>query len=253
MYNDASSSKYKDMGVTLQLVCRVVITLYLNSPTETIAEILVVAVTGTAVVHQDSTRYSVLIITVVGIGSKLYQWQQTMSLLQHGKLMADKAALKQRELLIHAELGHQTVVYDAFMTRTKAELLELKVNRLKLQLLTATSSAISEGPSAVIRQAREREAWTERWLVPNLKTDDDSRNAKIPCLAVSTPDGICFTAHMLRGASLGKEMKLKPGSHAFVKLADEDCIRVNVMACEFGEASGHPKLANEQPVLYAGV
>ena len=178
--------------------------------------------------------------------------QTTRSHAQVLQLMADRARQQHQEILAKAEIAHQVAVSEALMERTKAELLEAQVARLKLQLLTSASSAISEGPNRVIREAREREAWTERWLAPNLNTDDDSRNATMLCLAVSTLDGLCFTAHMLRGASLGKEMKLKPGSHAFVKVAGEDHIRMNLMACEFGEASGHPKLANEQPVLYAG-
>ena len=62
-----------------------------------------------------------------------------------------------------------------------------------------------------------------------------------------------FTANILRGGTLGREMKLKPGSHAFVKVAAEDHLRVNITTCEFGNAAGHPKLANEQPVLFAGI
>jgi hypothetical protein len=51
---------------------------------------------------------------------------------------------------------------------------------------------------------------------------------------------------------LGKEKKIKPGSHAFVAMEGEPFIRVSVMAAEFGAAAGHPQLGKEEPVLYAG-
>jgi hypothetical protein len=54
------------------------------------------------------------------------------------------------------------------------------------------------------------------------------------------------------GNALGKEKNIKPGSHAFVAMEGEPFIRVSVMAAEFGAAAGHPQLANEKPVLYAG-
>lgn len=47
-------------------------------------------------------------------------------------------------------------------------------------------------------------------------------------------------------------VRLRPGSHAFVVMANEPYLRVNLMASEFGTACGHPVLAAERSTLYAG-
>ena len=47
-------------------------------------------------------------------------------------------------------------------------------------------------------------------------------------------------------------IRIRPGSHAFVRVVGEPYLRVGLFAATFGEACGHRQLANEQPVLYAG-
>merc|ERR1712054_620198 len=38
----------------------------------------------------------------------------------------------------------------------------------------------------------------------------------------------------------------------FAKVAHEKCLRICIVPCEFGDAAGHPNLATEHGVLYAG-
>ena len=45
---------------------------------------------------------------------------------------------------------------------------------------------------------------------------------------------------------------LRTGSHAFVRCDHERGVRVVRQAMPFGDAQGHQRLADEQPVLYAG-
>jgi len=104
--------------------------------------------------------------------------------------------------------------------------------------------------SRVSRPAEVCHAWTEKWQTLNGETSEV--NIRIPCAACYTEDGHTFKANMLRPKGMGKPVHLKPGSHPFVKIAGEDFLRVGLMSAEFGSASGHPQLAAEQPVLFAG-
>lgn len=46
--------------------------------------------------------------------------------------------------------------------------------------------------------------------------------------------------------------QLRPGAHPFVRCVGERFLRVGTASAPFGQASGHPLLAGEGPVLYAG-
>lgn len=46
--------------------------------------------------------------------------------------------------------------------------------------------------------------------------------------------------------------QLRPGSHPFVRCIGERFLRVGTASAAFGDASGHPLLAGDGPVLYAG-
>ena len=74
----------------------------------------------------------------------------------------------------------------------------------------------------------------------------------LPCLAVTSADGVKLNARALGGTGLGAANPITAGSHPFVKLAGEGFLRVGRTAFAFGEACGHPTLAKETPVLYAG-
>lgn len=52
--------------------------------------------------------------------------------------------------------------------------------------------------------------------------------------------------------SVRRNVKMPAGSHAFVVVPGEEHLRMTMHAAPFGTASGHPQLADERPVLYAG-
>jgi len=106
----------------------------------------------------------------------------------------------------------------------------------------------------VQRDAKVASAWPDgeqQWHHATGE-QDIGNGPKLPCLATSSEDGRTFTANLLRATGLGKEMVIKPGSHAFVVVKGEPYTRVGTMAHPFGEASGHPQLASEKQVLFAG-
>ena len=80
---------------------------------------------------------------------------------------------------------------------------------------------------------------------------------KIPCLAVTIDASHNGCAHILRSSGIGRAMTIKPGTHAFVALQQDTFdkkpfFRVTLMSFAFGSSCGHPNLANEQDVLFAG-
>merc|ERR1712196_236337 len=76
-----------------------------------------------------------------------------------------------------------------------------------------------------------------------------------PCLAVTiSPDGTdALECKLWKDGALGRNMRLKPGVHAFVKAGDP-FLRVSLHTDEFGYVSGHPHLVDrsETNVMYAG-
>mmetsp|Transcript_4364 Transcript_4364/g.11313 ORF Transcript_4364/g.11313 Transcript_4364/m.11313 type:complete len:265 (-) Transcript_4364:77-871(-) len=52
--------------------------------------------------------------------------------------------------------------------------------------------------------------------------------------------------------SVRRGVSLAEGSHAFVVVPGERRLRVSPHTADFGTASGHPHLANERPVIFAG-
>jgi hypothetical protein len=129
-------------------------------------------------------------------------------------------------------------------------LLESEIERLKLQVL----SGVPITPAAIVRDAKVVEAWTGSWTKP-MSRNDSYPDVKFSCLA-AYPDAqgnsvSCRWLH--RGRSLGEDLvQLIPGSHAFVKMHNEAFLRLSPVGTQFGTASGHPQLADEKPVLYAG-
>ena len=101
-----------------------------------------------------------------------------------------------------------------------------------------------------------REAWRldDDMVVASEDTCRVGENApRAPCMAcVFDHSSGKFTAQLLRSTGVGKNRPLKIGSHAFVRCYNEDFLRVNVLAMEWNEGCGHPMLANETPVLFAG-
>ena len=74
----------------------------------------------------------------------------------------------------------------------------------------------------------------------------------MPC-AAAILEGRLLKTRMLTKSGLGREIALKPGSHAFVMVLGDSYLRISLMACEvFGSACGHPQLGDESPVMFAG-
>jgi len=251
MLNQGLDPGFKDMGILLQMVIRGTICMFVHGPCETLAGVMAVGVTGLCIAHEQSTKALILVIaTVVGC-RRIMQWQTILSgmrmmeataetiIMQHNQLLEDTAAKRLAKKLADAE------------EQTQEKLLNMQMQVLEARLASPNCVQASE---QLTRPASCAEAWTQQWLAPS--TVSRANGGAVPvkglCLAVTSEDGQHFRANKLFKGVLGSTMKLKAGSHAFVKVAGEDHIRVNVLTCEFGEACGHPSLACEQPVLYAG-
>jgi len=168
---------------------------------------------------------------------------------------AKEESLRQQALLRVSEARHEVTEEKAAAQAEEAaathseNLLESEVQRLQLQIQSHIHPA-SLQPHA--RGGMLSEAWTGQ-LIDETTTQTPNVPPSLPCLAVFSENGIHFTAMQLtREGALGREMVIKPGSHAFVKLHNEKFIRVALKSASFGAACGHPQLARETPVLYAG-
>jgi len=141
--------------------------------------------------------------------------------------------------------------------RAKAEaaLLESELSRLQYQLRAGSGFELSSPANTrgVQRKAKLVEAWTGEWVDPRKSAASASEVTRV-CIAASCGDGRTLRCRWLhQGGELGEPLSaLVPGSHAFVKVLHEPFLRVSPAASDFCRAGGHPQLANEAPVLYAG-
>ena len=209
-----------------------------------------------------------------------YLLKSTSALVQSEAQARAEAEINVRNLQfqhIEAELKARTSTLE--VERNAAEmklqikkevLLEAKLDRLKSEIalksaplnwqpvtdkVSANSVSQPVGPSSVARSPLMREAWTSEWQSFNagaLLKEDNSPN--LTCAAVRMDEARRFSAQKMKQGNkeLGPQIALMPGSHAFVRLADERFLRVALKACPFGAACGHPQLAREQPTLFAG-
>jgi hypothetical protein len=103
----------------------------------------------------------------------------------------------------------------------------------------------------VPRLALLAEAWAEG---PISKVDEvmitTTTMPPLPCILWAY--GTATPPQLLSKRGLGRDMKIKPGTHAFVKMPGESSLRVSTLTCAFGEAMGHPQMSGEQPVEAAG-
>jgi len=136
---------------------------------------------------------------------------------------------------------------------------------------------VSEARRAILKAQREaaaskfecREELRHTTLISAWRTDEtevlrrpisksseaSGDGPKFPCLAVSIDDSHRGSANILRASSLGKPVTIKEGTHSFVALqrdGESPSLRLTLMAFPFGHSCGHPLLANEQDVLFAG-
>ena len=97
------------------------------------------------------------------------------------------------------------------------------------------------------------EAWAESPISISIHVVDDVNTTTMPPLpCILWAYGTTTPPQLLSKRGLGRDMKIKPGTHAFVKMAGESSLRVSRLACAFGEAMGHPQMSGEQPVEAAG-
>jgi hypothetical protein len=101
----------------------------------------------------------------------------------------------------------------------------------------------------VPRLALLAEAWAEG---PISKVDEVTTTTMPPLPCILWAYGTTTPPQLLSKRGLGRDMKIKPGTHAFVKMAGESSLRVSRLTCAFGEAMGHPQMSGEQPVEAAG-
>lgn len=81
----------------------------------------------------------------------------------------------------------------------------------------------------------------------------DNNAPKVPCIACWYNEDTChFDSQLLRASGLGKTTLMKVGTHAFVKCYGEDFLRATLLATPWTKGCGHPALAKETPILYAG-
>lgn len=156
------------------------------------------------------------------------------------------------EARFRAEAAEARANVEAQLQTKVNELLESEIARLQL-LIRAGSDGSSE-PMGVAREPSLITAWTGEWRKLEAAESWQVPSASFSCCAtVFDKKGrmqSCYWLH--RGNILGDKAVLTPGSHAFVKVLTEPFLRVSPNAHTFGRAAGHPQLANEQPVLYAG-
>ena len=136
---------------------------------------------------------------------------------------------------------------------------EADLERAKVQLMTMTCAPSEEGDvseslrqiTKVQRAPRLKKAWED---AGGGVMESSTSNPKFPCVAVTSTDDIYYSGRALSTKGvIGKEKVIREGSHSFVKVPGEAYLRVSSMAKTFGSCPGHPMLASESQVQYAGV
>jgi len=152
---------------------------------------------------------------------------------------------------------------------TEAHLTKKDLERSRLELQCYGANILSEAGSKdkeatkdilqSITKVQRRPQLSEAWTNGSVWKEDpggaprfQSCGPLTACLAVTSVDGKNFNARYLRRDGLGKEVTLRPRSHAFVQMAGEPFLRVAIQGCAFGQVEGHTYLSDERPVLYAG-
>jgi len=152
----------------------------------------------------------------------------------------------------HSKDATQQIRTEAIM---RQERLQLQLQLLKSQIGCESQSLVSTA-TEIQRPACLMGAWGEGTNLEEKPATADNApppNVTFPCVAAFVTEGNTFASRMLKRTGLDKEMRIKTGSHPFVVLDGEDFLRVGIIKSAFGEAKGHPMLANKQPALYAGV
>ena len=147
------------------------------------------------------------------------------------------------------------LLLDANLERAKRQKADLE--RANVQLMTMTCAPSEEGD--VVESLRQiakvgREPLLEKAWGGGGLMETSTSNPKFPCIAVTSTDDIHYLGRTLSTKGvIGKEKVIREGSHSFVKIPGEAHLRVSSMAKTFGSCPGHPMLASESQVQYAGV
>jgi len=176
-------------------------------------------------------------------------------------LAAEKHASELQEMQAQVEmarLGKLAAEHAGREQEMRTQLRESELAQLKLTLQQCVMPSMPGSRSAdlvevfpeVKIQAMQTAAWSaeREWVLAS-----DSTPSHGLCMAAVQVEGDRFKGFLLKEGKLGREMRIKEGSHAFIKASfEENFLRISLKAAEFGDACGHPSLANEMPVLYAG-
>ena len=173
--------------------------------------------------------------------------------------------------LIHSNMEKTTLESRSFLDQSEALILREQLTILKLQMLVEMSVpqqtdspqnriAIAEKLQipTVKRRPLSLKSWEPTsWHASGMATVKDTAPELICVAATLNPNNETLSCHFLNMSSSSEssniaDVKLKVGSHVFVKVPGERHLRVALGACPFGHGLGHRQLAKEQPVLYAG-
>ena len=153
-----------------------------------------------------------------------------------------------------SETEAQLKAAEQRLAQSEADLLKMQLECLRLQLVQAGVPGMPnvasgyESPPPVLRPGVLKAAWAKEYH-PNTLPTPGSQGI---CIAAFF-DRNMLTGRIFKDGMLGRDLTIKPGSHAFVKTNNrEPFLRMSMMSCEFGAACGHPQLACEEPVLFAG-
>jgi len=141
------------------------------------------------------------------------------------------------------------------MERLEAQVRELELVKLKhqLQQCVLPSRSYARAPSTpaeVAVPAMKKSAWKDNceWETAALST---TMHCGLCIAAVAQSKNDSFKGFLLKDGTLGRSIGIRAGSHAFV-CCREGFLRISLLTGEFGSACGHPALASEMPVLFAG-
>ena len=148
----------------------------------------------------------------------------------------------------------QSLLSLANRKRQEADLERAKVQLMSMTCAPSTEGGVSESLhhiTKVQREPRLKKAWED---AGGGVMEASTSNPKFPCIAVTSADDIHYSGRALSTKGvIGKEKVIREGSHSFVKVPGEAYLRVSSMAMAFGSCPGHPMLASESQVQYAGV
>ena len=205
--------------------------------------------------HIDEAVVLQLALGSICLGAILYTIEQTHRVAFLAKLNAIRL---QSELQASetSRLEEQTQSLLSFANRKRQE---ADLERAKIQLMTMTCAPSEEADvpeslrqiTKVQRVPRLKKAWE---VAGGGVMEASTSNSKFPCFAITSTDDIHYSGRALSTKGvIGREKVIREGSHSFVKVPGEAYLRVSSMAKTFGSCPGHPMLASESQVQYAGV